>query len=170
MDAKYRDIAKIETDLLFREIKDYIKEQSNKEAPAPELQRLKSLCFDYETEFNYKPKYKSAGVLVPAYAIHPAETIRDEMEARGETQKELAEKMGVSKRYINELLNCKKDITPTIAIKLESVWGIPAEFWVRMQTQYEIHKIQIKAKQQMKKLTSTRKQRNSKAKKETATA
>lgn len=153
---KYKDIKKIVGHAQYKEVRGYIKEQTESEANAPELERLKSLCFDYETEFNYKLKYKSAGVLVPAYAIHPAETIQDEMEARGETPTELAEKMEVSKRYINELLNGKKDITPNIAMKLESAWGIPADFWVRLQINYEMDKLRIKEKNQLQRLTRTR--------------
>lgn len=101
---------------------------------------------------------------------HPSELLRDAMEERGETQKELAEKLGISKSYLNEILNGKKDINANISVKLESVWGIPAEFWLKFQMRYDINKAREKQRDAREKSTSTRKQRNSKAKKETATA
>lgn len=160
---KYKGITKIEGYNQYKEVLKYIKEQTESGANAPELERLKSLCFDYKEDLDYKIKYKNASVLIPVEATHPSELVKDEMEARGETPTELAEKMEVSKNYINELLNGKKDITPTIAIKLESVWGIPAELWLRFQTQYEVDTARIKERNQLQRLTRTRTRTKAKA-------
>lgn len=102
--------------------------------------------------------------------MQPVETIWDEIGVWGETQKDLAEKLGISKSYLNEILNGKKDINTNISVKLESVWGIPAEFWLKFQMKYNINKAREKQRDALEKSTSTRKQRNSKAKKAIATA
>lgn len=43
--------------------------------------------------------------------IHPGEMIKDEIMARGLTQKELAQQMGVSYTVFNEILNGKRPVT-----------------------------------------------------------
>lgn len=71
----------------------------------------------------------------PFRAIHPTEILKDEIRARGMTQKELAERMGMQASYLSRLL-MGEDITTSIAQKLGNALGIPADFWMRLQTQY----------------------------------
>lgn len=72
----------------------------------------------------------------PFRAVHPAEIIKDELKARSMTQKELAERMGMQAPNITRLLK-GENITTSIAHKLENALGIPADFWMRLQTQYD---------------------------------
>ena len=48
--------------------------------------------------------------------IHPGEMIKDEIAARGITQKELAKQMGVSYTVFNEILNGKRPVTTEYAL------------------------------------------------------
>ena len=72
----------------------------------------------------------------PFRAVHPAEIIKDEFKARGMTQKELAKRMGMQPSNLSRLLK-GENITASIAQKLEEALEIPADFWMRLQTQYD---------------------------------
>lgn len=72
----------------------------------------------------------------PFRAVHPAEIIKDEIKARAMTQKELAVRMGMQAPNVTRLLK-GENITASIAQKLEDALGIPADFWMRLQTQYD---------------------------------
>ena len=72
----------------------------------------------------------------PFRAVHPSEIIKDEIKARSMTQKELAERMGMQAPNVTRLLK-GENITASIAQKLEDALGIPADFWMRLQTQYD---------------------------------
>ena len=72
----------------------------------------------------------------PFRAVHPTEIIKDEIKARSMSQKELAERMGMQAPNVTRLLK-GENITTSIAQKLEEALDIPADFWMRMQTQYD---------------------------------
>ena len=84
----------------------------------------------------------------PGNAIHPGEILKDEIDYLNLTQKEFAQKIGMQPNVISEIVNAKRSITPEIAIKIEAVLGINAEFWLRLQAGYEIDKIRIRLKNQ----------------------
>jgi addiction module HigA family antidote len=99
-----------------------------------------------------------ANDLTPGKASHPGEVIREEIKARGIQQQELAKQMGIAKTVISEIINGKRNLTPTLSLNLERVLGINAEFWMNFQMQYEIDLIRIKYRnQKAQKKKSTRK-------------
>lgn len=69
-------------------------------------------------------------------AIPPGEILAEELEARGMTQRELAEEMGRPPQVINEIVKGKKAITAETALQLEEALGPSAEFWMGLQTTY----------------------------------
>ena len=72
-------------------------------------------------------------------AIPPGETLRDELRARGLTQKELATRTGRPPQVISEIVRGKKAITAETALALEGVLdGISARFWLNLQSDYEL--------------------------------
>ncbi len=72
-------------------------------------------------------------------AIPPGEFLAEEIRARGMTQKELARQMGRPEQAISEIINAKKAITADTAIQLERVFeGISAQFWLNLQTTYDL--------------------------------
>lgn len=73
---------------------------------------------------------------IPYRATHPTEIIKDEIKARSMTQKELAKRMGMQAPNLTRLLK-GESITSSIAQKLEAALDIPADFWMRLQTQYD---------------------------------
>ena len=75
----------------------------------------------------------------PDVAIPPGEYLREEIEARGISQKELARRMGRPVNAINEIVNGKKAITAETALQLElALPEIPARFWLNLETDYQL--------------------------------
>lgn len=72
----------------------------------------------------------------PFMATHPTAIIKDEIKARGMSQKELAERMDMKASNLSRFLK-GEGITPSIAAKLEMALDIPASLWLNMQTQYD---------------------------------
>lgn len=71
-------------------------------------------------------------------AIHPGETLGEEIEVRGMTQRRLAAELGRPVQVVNEIIRGKKAITADTAVALERVLGISAEAWMNMQATYEL--------------------------------
>jgi HTH-type transcriptional regulator/antitoxin HigA len=88
--------------------------------------------------------------LVPAIAIHPGETIKDELEAREMSQAELASLIGMEKTQLNEVIKGKRNITADMAILLEKALGIDADYWMTAQKNYELDLARIDEKNQAK--------------------
>ena len=72
--------------------------------------------------------------------IHPGEMIKDELLARGLTQKELARQMGVPYTVFNEILNGKRPVTTEYALLLEAALGTGAYIWLGLQAEYNMQK------------------------------
>ena len=85
----------------------------------------------------------SKKVLIPFEATHPGEMIKDELKARGMTQKKLAEEAGVKPSVLSETINGKRSISLSVAVALEKALGIPADMWMNMQTQYDLDSANI---------------------------
>lgn len=69
-------------------------------------------------------------------ATPPGTTIKEQIEDRGMTQKELAARMKLSEKHISKLINGEVHLTPETAMKLEFVLGIPARYWNNLETIY----------------------------------
>lgn len=72
-------------------------------------------------------------------AIPPGATLREQLRERRMTQKELACRMSMSTKHISKLINGEAQMTPATALKLESVLGIPAEFWCNLESIYQLN-------------------------------
>ena len=82
--------------------------------------------------------------LIPAVATHPGYLIKEEIECRNITQKEAADKLGINLNIMSALLSGNENLTPAIAIKLEDLLDIDAEYWLRMQIQFELDSLRVK--------------------------
>ena len=83
---------------------------------------------------------RTANDMTSSELIHPGEIIKDEIIARGLTQKELAQQMGVSYTVFNEMLNGKRPVTTECAMLLEAALGTDAKIWIGLQTDYNIQR------------------------------
>ena len=70
------------------------------------------------------------------YVIAPGETILELLEVNCMTQLDLANKTGINKKTINEIIKGKAPITTSTALKLEYVFNIPASFWNNLESSY----------------------------------
>lgn len=76
--------------------------------------------------------------LLPSEPIHPGEVLKDELAARGISQRRFAAIIGVSYSVLNEVINGKRPITTEYALKIEAATGINAEFWRGLQADYDM--------------------------------
>ena len=76
--------------------------------------------------------------LTPFVATHPGEMIKDELRERNITQKQLSNETGIKASVLSETINGKRGVSLSVAVALEKVLGIPADFWMNLQTQYDL--------------------------------
>jgi len=76
-----------------------------------------------------------------AKAFPPGDFIREELEERGWTQQELAERMGRPLQAVNMIVNGHKAITPETASQLEKVFGPSAIYWMNLESTWQLHKL-----------------------------
>lgn len=71
--------------------------------------------------------------------IHPGEVLMEDfIEGFGITQNKLAVAIGVPPRRINEIVHGKRGITADTAVRLSAYCGTTAEFWMSLQSHYEL--------------------------------
>ena len=74
---------------------------------------------------------------------HPGEMLREDfMPDYGLTATTLAEKLGVSRQTVNELLNEKRAVSPSMALRLSRLFGNRPEFWLNAQLAVDLWKAQ----------------------------
>ncbi|KKB12194.1 XRE family transcriptional regulator [Devosia geojensis] len=72
-------------------------------------------------------------------ASHPGETLKDELEARSLSANQLALALRVPSGRITEIINGKRAITPDTALRLARFFGNDGQFWLNLQTQYDLY-------------------------------
>ena len=69
-------------------------------------------------------------------ATPPGETLKEQLEERGLTQRELARITGLSQKHISHLVNGDVLLTARTALLLEAALNVPAGFWLRLEAVY----------------------------------
>lgn len=72
------------------------------------------------------------------FPVHPGAVVKDEIEARGISQKQLATLMEVPYTMLNEMLNGKRSISTEMALLFEAALDINAEMLIDLQSRYSI--------------------------------
>jgi len=71
--------------------------------------------------------------------IHPGEILEEEfLKPMGISQYRLAKDISVPPRRINEIVHGKRSITADTALRLGKFFGISAQFWLNLQTRYDL--------------------------------
>ena len=78
---------------------------------------------------------------------HPGETLNEVLESNNMSQKELAARIGISTKHINQIISGQVKISPETAFKLEKVFSLSAGFWNRLQAKYDQEKMEILEKE-----------------------
>jgi len=73
-----------------------------------------------------------------AEAFPPGEIIKEELEARGWTQDDLADITGIPASVISNVINAKRQISPDIAAGLSAAFGTTAQLWMNLETSYQL--------------------------------
>jgi addiction module HigA family antidote len=89
---------------------------------------------------------------MPVTAIHPGEHLAEELSELGMSAAELARRLEVPTNRITEILNGRRAITGDTALRLAHFFGTTAEFWLNLQSLYEIRLAQQKAGKSIKSL------------------
>lgn len=70
---------------------------------------------------------------------HPGEILREEfLVPLGQTQVALAEHLGIPLQRINEIVRGKRGVTPETAWLLAQAFGTTPQFWLNLQTAYDL--------------------------------
>lgn len=71
--------------------------------------------------------------------IHPGEIlIKEFLEPLGISQYRLAKDIGVTSRRINEIAHGRRAISADTALRLSRFFGMEAQFWMNLQSRYEM--------------------------------
>ena len=73
-----------------------------------------------------------------AFTTHPGEVLKDEIEARGISQRQLAQNTGLTYSVVNEILNGRRPLTAKTALMFEAALDVPADSLMYLQTKYNM--------------------------------
>lgn len=71
-------------------------------------------------------------------AIHPGEHLAEELKELGMSAAELARNLGVPTNRVTGIVNGQRAITGDTALRLAHFFGTSAEFWMNLQSLYEL--------------------------------
>lgn len=77
-------------------------------------------------------------VYKPNYAVHPGEYIEEVLESRELTQKDLAERIGISTKHLSQIVNKQAPVSSELALQLEHALGVSANIWNNMNATYSL--------------------------------
>ena len=79
-----------------------------------------------------------ANNLEPLEPTHPGDLLKDEIECRGISQKQLAADMGVSYTVLNDIVRGKRAVNTKFALLCEQAMDIPAYLLLNLQAEYDM--------------------------------
>lgn len=69
----------------------------------------------------------------------PGEILKEEfMDPLGLTQEDLAQRLGISRRRINEIIRGRREVTPDTALRLSKAFRVSPELWLNLQQRYNL--------------------------------
>jgi len=71
---------------------------------------------------------------------HPGEILLEEfLNPMGLTQKELADSIHVPYQRVNDIINGRRNVSPSTALRLSKFFGTSVDFWMNLQTRWDIY-------------------------------
>ena len=83
-------------------------------------------------------------------AIHPGEHLAEELEALDMSAAELARKIDVPTNRVTQILHGTRAVTGDTALRLGHFFGTSAQFWLNLQSLYDLRLAQQKAGKSIK--------------------
>jgi addiction module HigA family antidote len=81
---------------------------------------------------------------------HPGEMLLEEfLIPMGLTQQDLATAIRVPYQRINEIINGRRGMTPSTALRLEKFFGMSASFWLNLQLRWDLYFVQEREKKEL---------------------
>jgi addiction module HigA family antidote len=84
---------------------------------------------------------------------HPGEMLTAEfLKPMQLTQRELAESIGVPYQRINELVNRRRGVTPSTALRLSKYFGNSPGFWMNLQLRWDLYHTQRREESELNRI------------------
>ena len=81
---------------------------------------------------------------------HPGEMLVEEFLVPMKiTQRELANAIHVPYQRVNELVNKKRGVTPSTALRLARFFGVSPDFWLNLQARWDLYRAQEKEQEEL---------------------
>jgi addiction module HigA family antidote len=85
--------------------------------------------------------------------VHPGKVLREDfLKPLRVSQQQLADGIHVSFQRINSLVNGKRGVTPSTALRLAKFFGVSENFWMNLQVRWDLYKEKRKEKAILKKI------------------
>ena len=82
---------------------------------------------------------------------HPGEMLLEEfLIPMGITQRELADKIHVPYQRVNEIINKRRGITPSTALRLAKFFRVSEDFWMNLQLRWDMYKAKLSEAKELK--------------------
>jgi antitoxin HigA-1 len=78
-------------------------------------------------------------------AIHPGEILADELQELGVTATELSRQINVPPNRVTQIIKGQRNITGDTALRLGHWFGMSAQFWLNLQSAYDIRVAEVTA-------------------------
>jgi len=104
------------------------------------LHLVSEYCADCEPQRERRPVVTT---YLPRKAFPPGRLLSEELEQRGWSQADFAQIIGRPPRVVNEIIKAKRAITPETALAFSGALNTGAEFWMNMESSYQLSKVRI---------------------------
>jgi len=92
-------------------------------------------------------------------AIHPGEHLAEELRALGMSAAELARQMKVPTNRVTAILNGQRTLTGDTALRLGHFFGTSPEFWLDLQSLYDLRLAEARAGRTIRRLPTLKRRR-----------
>ncbi len=84
---------------------------------------------------------------------HPGEMLLEEfLNPMGITQRELAEKIHVPYQRVNEIINKRRGITPSTALRLAKLFRVSEDFWMNLQLRWDLYRARLNESKELREI------------------
>jgi len=88
---------------------------------------------------------------------HPGEMLLEEfLKPLGVSQRDLADRIGVPYQRVNELVNRRRGVTPSTALRLAKFFGMSPDFWMNLQQRWDLYHAQLEEAGELRRIRKLR--------------